>query len=214
MRKSGIICFAVLSVVASSLSAQTVDFGIRAGASYATLVQKVGTNYESGSKTGFSIAGIADIPLAFIYERFSFRPEIAFVNQGGSWYSGVDKDGMALFNKCWYNSLNIPLNIVFTYPFYDFRISLYAGPSLDFSLFGKMSSRQTDVDLNFGGTEEKDLKPFDLGVSTGFAVEYSRYFFSIHSNLGTLDRRATKREGESAVYQNNVALSLGYYFRR
>jgi hypothetical protein len=213
MRKLGFIYFSILLAVIP-LSAQKVDFGVRVGGSYASLVQKVGTKHESGAKIGFSVAGIADIPMAFIYKRFSFRPEIAFVNQGGSWYSGADKEGMALFNKCEYNSLNIPLNIAFTFPFYDFRISLYAGPSFDFSLFGKMSSRKTDVKLYFGETEEKDLKSFDLGVSTGFTVEYNRYFFSIHTNLGTLDRRATKREGESSVFQNNVTLSLGYYFRQ
>lgn len=206
---TGVILWTVLSV-----SAQKVDFGVRAGASYASLVQKVGTTYESGAKMGFSVAGVADIPLTFIYKRLSFRPEIAFVNQGGSWYSEVEMEGeAALFNKCWYNSLYVPLNIAFTFPFYDFRISLYAGPSFDFALFGQMSSRETDVELGFGHTDEKDLKPFDLGVSMGFGVEYNRCFFTIHSNLGTLDRRATKREGESSVFQNNVTLSLGYFFR-
>lgn len=212
MRKVGLI-WLVIGLVVTSLSAQKVDFGVRAGGSYASLVQKVGTKYEAGSKMGFSVAGMADIPLTFIYKRLSFRPEIAFVNQGGSWYSGADIEGMALFNKCWYNSLNIPLNIAFTFPFYDFRISLYAGPSLDFALFGEMSSRETDVKLTFGHSEEEDLKPFDLGVNMGFAVEYNRYFFSINSNLGTLDRRAVKREGESSVFQNNVTFSLGYFFR-
>lgn len=212
MQKIGFIWLAIL-LYAIPVSAQKVDFGVKAGGSYSSLVQKVGTKYESGSKMGFNIAGIADIPLHFIYKRLSFRPEIAFLNQGGSWYSGQDMEGMALFNKCWYNSLHIPLNIAFTFPFYDFRISLYAGPSLDFSLFGKMSSRETDVDLKFGHSEEKDLKPFDLGVNIGFAVEYNRYFFSVNGNMGTLDRRAVKREGESSVLQNNVTLSLGYFFR-
>jgi len=212
MRKIGFIFFAIL-LFFLPISAQKVDFGVKGGVSFSSLVQKVGTKYESGSKVGFNIAGMADIPLHFIYKRLSFRPEIAFLNQGGSWYSARDVEGMAFRNKCWYNSLNIPLNIAFTFPFYDVRVSLYAGPSLDFSLFGKMSSRETDVDLSFGHTEEKDLKPFDLGVNLGFAVEYNRYFFAVNSNLGTLDRRATKREGESSVLQNNVTLSLGYFFR-
>lgn len=211
MRKFGLVWLAIffITVVATA----QVDFGFRAGGSYSTLVQKVGTTYESGSKIGFSVAGIADIPLHFIYKRLSFRPEIAFVNQGGSWYSGAEMEGMALFNKCWYNSLNVPLNIAFTFPFYDVRVSLYAGPSFDFALFGEMSSRETDVKLQFGQTDEKDLKAFDLGVNMGFAVEYNQYFFTVHSNLGALDRRAVKREGESSVFQNNVTLSLGYFFR-
>lgn len=190
-----------------------VDFGVKVGGSYSSLVQKVNNTYESGARPGFVIAGVADIPLHFIYKRFSFRPEIGFVHQGGSWYSGMDKEGMALYNKCRYNSLHIPLNVAFTFPFYDIHVSLFVGPSFDFSLFGKMTSRETDIDLLFGHTEEKDLKRFDVGANFGLAVEYNNYFFSVNSDCGALDRRAVKREGESRVYQNNVTFSVGYYFR-
>lgn len=196
-----------------TLNAQ-VDFGLKAGVSYSSLTQKVENVYESGARMGFSGAVMADIPLKFIYKRLSFRPEVAFVNQGGSWYSGMDMEGMALYNKCWYNSLNIPLNIAFSFPFYDIMISLYLGPSLDFSLFGHMTSRETDVNLLFGHSEEEDLKSFDLGVNLGLAVEYRRCLFSINSNCGTFDRRALKRTGESRLFQNNVTFSVGYFFRK
>ncbi len=212
MRKIIFIGIAVVFII-MPLAAQ-VDFGVKAGISYSALVQKVENTYESGARPGFSIGGVADIPLHFIYKRISLRPEIAFVNQGGSWYSAVDKEGPALHNKCWYNSLHVPVNVVFTFPFYDMDISLFAGPSFDFSLFGKMTSRETDVDLQFGQTDEKDLKRFDVGANLGLAVEYKRYFFSINSNCGVLDRRAVKRDGESSVFQNNVTFSLGYYFRK
>ncbi|MDH6312215.1 hypothetical protein M2137_000985 [Parabacteroides sp. PFB2-10] len=190
-----------------------IAWGVRAGGSYSSLVQKVGDKNESGSRMGFSVAGMADIPLHFIYKRLSVRTELALVNQGGSWYSGQDIEGMAFYNRCWYNSLHIPINLAWTFPFYDIRISLYAGPSLDFSLFGHMTSREENQHLLFGHTAEKDLKAFDLGINAGFAVAYRRYFLSVNINGGTLDRRAVVREGESPVYQNNVTFSIGYYFR-
>ncbi|MDL2208088.1 PorT family protein [Parabacteroides sp. OttesenSCG-928-O15] len=190
-----------------------VTWGVRAGGSYSSLVQKVGNEHEAGSRMGFSVAGVADIPLRFIYKRLSVRTELALVNQGGSWYSGQDIDGMAFYNRCWYNSIHVPVNLAWTFPFYDIRISLYAGPSFDLALFGHMTSRKESQNLLFGHTDEKDLKPFDLGINAGFSVAYRSYFLSVNVNGGALDRRAVLREGESPVYQNNITFSVGYYFR-
>lgn len=212
MKNSLLFYLSMMILFAAPASAQVV-FGVRAGGAYSSLTQKVNNTYEKGSRMGYSVAGLVEVPLHSIYKRLSLRSELALVNQGGSWYSAPDMNGMALLNKCWYYSLQVPVNIAFTFPFFDTRISLSAGPSFDFSLFGKMRSRETDTDLLFGDTEEKDLKPFDLGVNLGLAVEYNNYFFSVNSNVGTLDRRAVKRDGESSVFQNNVTLSLGYYFR-
>ncbi|MDL2255425.1 PorT family protein [Parabacteroides sp. OttesenSCG-928-K15] len=208
-----VILINMLLLLAFSVRGQ-IEWGVRAGGSYSSLVQKVGSSNESGSRMGFSVAGVADFPLHSIYKRLSIRTEVALVNQGGSWLSGSDMGGMAFYNRCWYNSLHIPVNLAYTFPFYDFRVSLYVGPSLDFSLFGRMTSREEHNSLHFGHTEEKDLKTFDLGVNAGFAVAYRRYFLSVNANCGTRDRRAVLREGESPVYQNNVTFSVGYYFRR
>ena len=76
-----------------------------------------------------------------------------------------------------------------------------------------MKTENQNVDIQFGQTEEADLKSFDLGVSVGLRVDYRRYFFSVGAICGTLDRRSVKQEGESSLYQNNVTLSVGYMFR-
>ncbi|MDH6343585.1 hypothetical protein M2480_002429 [Parabacteroides sp. PFB2-12] len=209
MKKAAIV--ALLFVLAFPVWGQ-VTWGVRAGGSYSALVQKIGDKNEAGSRMGFSVAALANIPLNAIYKRLSIRTELGLMNQGGAWYSGQDLDGMAFYNRCRYNSLHIPVNLAWTFPFYDMRISLYAGPSFDFSLFGDMTSRKENQHLHFGHTDEKDLKPFDLGVNTGFSVAYHAYFLAVNLNAGTLDRRATRRQGESPVYQNNITFSLGYYF--
>ena len=209
IRKTGWLLVALICM-ALPASAQ-VAFGVRAGGAYSSLIQKVDKKAESGARFGFSVAGLMDIPLR---GKWSLRPEVGFVNQGGSYHSGQAMGGMALYNKCWYYSLQIPVNVAYTFSITDVRVSIFAGPSFDWSLFGQMKTRETDPDLSFGVSEEKDLKPCDLGVSIGLAVEYSNFFFSVNSICGTIDRRATKREGETSVYQNNVTLSLGYYFRK
>lgn len=212
MRRMVIIYFILILTVLPVLS--QVTFGVRGGLAYSSLVQKVGETNESGNRLGYSVAGLTEIPLHKIYKRLSIRSELALAYQGGGYYSGQDFDGMALYNKCRYYSILVPVNLVFTFPFYDIRASLYAGPSFNYSLFGKMTSRDTDISLHFGHTDEKDLRPFDLGVNFGLAIEYNKYIFSIIANCGTLDRRAVKRDGESSVYQNNVTFSIGYYFRK
>ena len=102
----------------------------------------------------------------------------------------------------------------YTFTFTDVHLSVFAGPTFDWSLFGKMKSRETNPDLHFGVSEEKDLKPCDFGMNVGLSVEYSNFFFSVSSLCGMIDRRALKRDGETSVYQNNVTFSLGYYFRK
>ena len=190
MRKIGLLLIAVMMILPAMAQ---VSFGVRAGGAYSSLIQKVEDTYEAGARFGFSIAGLADIPLSK-NKKWSLRPEVAFVNQGGAYYSNQDIHGMALHNKCWYYSLQIPVNVAYTFTFTDVHLSVFAGPTFDWSL--------------------KDLKPCDFGMNVGLSVEYSNFFFSVSSLCGMIDRRALKRDGETSVYQNNVTFSLGYYFRK
>ena len=194
MRKIIFIAFWAMLMIMPAVG--QVTFGVRAGGAYSSLVQKVEGTYNAGARFGFSLAGLADIHL---YKGLSLRPELAFVNQGGSFYSNPQVEGAKnSFNKCSYYSIQVPVNLAYTFIINDVQLGVYAGPTLDFSLFGKMKT---------------DLKTFDLGVNVGLRVDYSRYFFSVSALCGTLDRRAIEREGESSLYQNNVTLSLGYMFR-
>ena len=193
MRKIIFIAFWAMLMIMPAVG--QVTFGVRAGGAYSSLVQKVEGTYNAGARFGFSLAGLADI-------------------QGGSFYSNPQVEGAKnSFNKCSYYSIQVPVNLAYTFIINDVQLGVYAGPALDFSLFGKMKTENQNVDIHFGQTKEADLKTFDLGVNVGLRVDYSRYFFSVSALCGTLDRRAIEREGESSLYQNNVTLSLGYMFR-
>ena len=210
MRKIILLLGAIMMIAIVPAMAQ-VEFGVRVGGAYSSLIQKINRTYESGARFGYSVAGLADIHLK---NRWSLRPEIAIINQGGSYYSAQSIDGMSLYNSCKYYSLQIPVNVAYNFMVTDVRLSVFGGPVFDWSFAGKMDSREQNSDLLFGMTAEKDLKPCDFGISLGLAVEYSNFFFSINSICGAIDRRAVKREGETSVYQNNVTLSLGYFFRK
>ncbi|MDO4754928.1 MAG: porin family protein [Parabacteroides sp.] len=209
MRK--LICIVFLTMMMAVPMMAQVTFGARVGGAYSCLVQKVEGLYESGARFGFSVAGLVDIPL---YKRLSLRPELAFVNQGGSYISNFEVEGAknSLY-KCSYYSIQIPVNLAYTFVFRDVQFGVFAGPALDFSLFGKMKSENQHIDIQFGQNSESDLKNFDLGVNVGLRVDYRNYFFSVGALCGTLDRRSDKKDGESSLYQNNVTLSVGYMFR-
>lgn len=212
MKKIELIIILIMFMIVPA-TAQVV-WGVRGGMAYSSLVQKIDNNYQSGARFGFSVAGLANIPL---YKRLSLQPEVAFVHQGGNYLSNLpDEDGTDRIypkTKCNYYSILVPVNLVYTFQFTDVYFSVMAGPAVDFSLFGKMRTNTGDSDIVFGQSGEADLKTFDLGVNMGLQVEYSNFFFSVSALCGTLDRRTTKHEGESSLYQNNVTFSLGYYFR-
>lgn len=201
----------LLLIIGAQAEAQTVRFGVKAGAAYSSLTQKFEQSTHAGAIFGYSLAGLADIPF---YHGFSFRPEVGFVKQGGTFYSNPEEDVVNhLFNKCKYYSISVPLNVAYMFKINEVSVGVYLGPALDFSLFGRMKSDNQEEDIKFGYNKESDLNSFDLGVSLGLRVDYEKYFFSIGAICGTLDRRGEKHSGESSLYQNNVTLSLGYMFR-
>ncbi len=185
-----------------------IDFGVRAGLARSSMTHKVDLDYHSGSRLGYSIAALADIPF---YRRFSFRPQAAIVNQGGSFSSHYDLDGIPTYKyKGNYYSLQTYLNVAFNIPITGVRMAVFGGIVPDFHLGGKMDV--IDLGDNLAPTAEKSMK-FDLGVNGGISVEYKNVFFSIDILCGTLDRRIDKIKEESSVYHNNLTFSLGYFFR-
>lgn len=199
-----------------SAAAQVV-WGVRSGIAYSSLVQKVDDRPKSGARFGYSVACIAEIP---VWNEFSLRPEVVFMQQGGYFLSNPDRPGepvgfdlTQVRRDYRYFSIQVPVNICYTFTFSDININLFGGPVLDFPLTGKVKSVGGKGDMHFGTAPEDDIKPFDLGVSVGLGAEYANFFCSINAICGTLNRRAHTDATEKSVYQNNVTLSLGYFFR-
>jgi len=187
-----------------------VTYGVRGGLSYSALIQNLENENKVGARAGFSVGGLVDIPF---YRRFSIRPELSFVNQGGSFYSRIDGELSTVRNRYNYYSIQMPVNIVYNIPISGVRMSVMMGPAVDYSLFGSRKSEGVKEDLVFGEDQVSDLKKWDVGVNLGLAVKYEKVFFSINALCGALDRRSLKNEGESRLYQNNVTFSFGYIFR-
>ena len=211
MRRTVIFALGLLASIVSVFA--QVEFGVRLGGAYSSLVQRLDKTYESGGRIGFSVAGLMLLP---IYKGLSFVPEVGLIYQGGDYYSYPTDEGMATHNMYKYYSLQVPLDLAYTFNISDVRLSVFAGPTLDVSLAGKMKTEETGVesDIEFGKKEEPNLRTIDLGINVGLSVEYSRFFFSINNVAGVLDRRTVKRKDESMLFQNNVTFSVGYFFRK
>ena len=92
MKKIGLVIILVMLMIVPATA--QITWGVRGGLAYSSLVQKIDNNYQSGARFGFSVAGLAQIPL---YKRLSLQPEVAFVHQGGNYLSKISEgDGTDL----------------------------------------------------------------------------------------------------------------------
>ena len=204
-----ILCLSLLSLIFVLPVKSQVVFGVRAAGAYSSMIQKVDEVARSGAHFGYGAAGILEIPLR---KRFLLRPEIIFLNQGGRFYAPKGEDLLVPFD-CNYYSVQIPANVQFVFTSPEIMFSVYGGPYIDMSLWGRMKENGEGHTISFGGSARNDLKRFDLGVNLGLGVEYNRFFFSVQAFCGTLNRNAGHMVGGNSVYQSNVAFSLGYMFR-
>ena len=190
-------------IVGFSLSAKAqVTFGARGGITYTSLTQTINEEVTYGGRVGFNVAGLMDIPF---HRRLSLRPELSFINQGGAYSLEFKKDETfwARYKRNYY-AVQIPLNLTYKMLLNGWQIGVYGGPSA--SLSTQVKEKE--------GLEERRFRSFDIGMGTGFYVEYQNVFFTIYSHTGLLDRLADKRPHESHIYQNNVIFSFGYWFRK
>ena len=197
-----------------------ITFGVRAGLTYTSLTQKLNDEVSYGGRLGYSMAGLMDVPLS---QRFSLRPELAFISQGGA-YSLEYMHETPYWERYKRNYYSVMIPVNFSYKLMigaanvvqpannitvnflrnDWQVGVYGGPSVT------LSSRVKETE----DFEVRRFRPFDVGLGVGFYVEYQKFFFTIYSHTGLLDRLEARRPHESRLYQNNVMFSFGYWFRK
>ena len=209
--KNKLIGFCLLLLLSVSATAQ-VRFGVRTGGSYSSLSYKMEGMYHSGSHFGYNVGLLCDLPLK---KNFSFRPELLFLNQGGNYRTRryEKENGLNIpLVKTSYYSVQMQSNFAYNILLSDMNLSFMVGPAVDYSLWGEMTSQGTHHALLIGTKETEDYVPVNLSVNVGLAAEYNNLFFQVNAMLGLTDRQAVRLEGESAVLQNNVNFSIGYFF--
>ena len=185
-----------MAVVAFSFNAnaQGVDFGVKAGANFATIGGDESGDFSSRTSFHFGVtAGIA------VSDKFSVQPELVYSAQGASIdYGGGDDGDLKL------DYLNLPIMAQFQVAE---GFSIEVGPQIGFLLSAKADD----------GDNEEDIKDFvkGLDLAAGVGVNYamaSGLNFGARYNLG-LSNVNDGEDSDDFKNQNNVfQVSIGYIF--
>ena len=150
----------------------------------------------------------------------ALQPELIYMRMGKTWNTFLDNQNRISF-KTYTDYLNIPVNIKLLVPLNPVVLSVYTGPSV----FFKLQSRAENIanfppDVNKGflgslGNDEqisKRVNPLDIGLSTGFAIDYligtSRLVFDLKYIFGFLNVYKSKEAKD--IRNSYFSLTAGY----
>ena len=197
--KKLLLC-AVLAIFSfTSLIAQEVKFGAKAGVNFSNITGEMVDSFDG--RTSFHIGAVAEIVFS---EKFSFQPELIYSSQGSDYsedFEGEDFEGTVKVDY-----LNIPLMAKY---YVAEGLSIEAGPQI-----GLLLSATDEYE-----DEEDDIKDFlkstDFGINLGLGYKLgSGLNFSARYNLGLSDNLDVDGfETDGAEYKNSVIqISVGYFF--
>ena len=225
MKRIVLASVTVLGLLIAQTSLAQVQVGIRGGANWgfaskpAFLGSLTPTLHPSAGPTG---AVFLDIPLS---DRFSFRPEVAYVQKGFVVNEGLDI-GFGGFKlpigaRIAYQSQNLDIPLLLKINLSDGPVQPYiiAGPSVGYALDGRVRTRATalfttqpyDVDLNYGNA----LNRWDVGAVGGLGLAMDagagKFFIEGRYTHG-LTRQVQMPIVNVNVRNRGVAVSVGYSF--
>lgn len=173
----------------SSLNAQNVSFGVKAGVNFANLAGDFGYNdgYYDGysrdtkAKVGFHIGGLAEIMLS---EKFALQPELLFSSQGYKTEYYDDNDNKQ-DNNVTLSYITLPIMAKF-YPIENLAIEMGPQVGLLISANDEEVEYYNDLYPEDDQIESKDLyKGVDFALNFGASYKMdSGLFFSARYNLG------------------------------
>ncbi len=190
---TGIVIF-----FATLTHAQQVQFGVKAGANFATLSGDSGEVLDLTMRTSFHLGATAEIMFS---DKFSLQPQLLYSAQGTD-YENADA---AITGVLKLDYINIPILAKF---YITEGFSVQAGPQIGFLL-------SANNKLEFAGdTQEEDVKDIFKGIDFGlnFGLGYklpSGLFFDASYNLGFSN---VNDIGDDDDKNGVIQLSVGYLF--
>lgn len=146
MRKA-IVLLAILASIAG-LNAQTLKFGLKAGANFANLE---GNTIEGSTYTSFHFGALMEVK---VFENLSLQPELVYSSQG-------TKINEAAFTDINYNYINVPVLAKFYLT--KNKLSLEAGPQFSFL-------------INENVPDQFEGETFDFGLAGGLGYNITNHF--------------------------------------
>ncbi len=199
MKKLVFVAIATM-ITATSLNAQSIQFGAKAGVNFSALNGDTGEVLDLKARTSFHLGGVAEIMFS---DKFSFQPELLYSAQGTD-YEDMDA-GIEGTLKLDY--LNVPLLGKY---YVTEGFSIQAGPQV-----GLLLSAKSEFEIA-GDSQEEDVKDSMSGIDFGlnFGLGYklpSGLFFDARYNLGLSN---VNDEDSDIIDDKNgvIQLSVGFSF--
>lgn len=201
----------------TTVNAQDINFGAKAGVNFATVTGDETDGIES--KTGFHVGVVAEI---MISDKFSFQPELMYSSQGAK-DSYSESENIEGFTYSYSEEAKRKLDYI-TLPlmakyYVSEGLSIEAGPQVGFLISSEAENEFTETinGVTESGSETQDLKDFtsgiDFGVNFGlgykldnglnFGARYNLGLSNINDGEGSDDFK-----NQNAVFQ----LSVGFFF--
>ena len=184
-----ILFFTVLAVFGlTSLSAQGISIGAKAGVNFASLN---GDDINIDGRTSFHVGGVVNVSVS---ELFAVQPEVVYSAQGGTQsMGGVDSTTR-------FDYINIPIMADFTVAP---GLSLQGGPQIGINT-------TSEFEIDGGGTTEiEDSESVDFGAGIGgqFKMPALGLFFQARYVIG-FNEVVKDVDAKNSV----VTVSVGWFF--
>ncbi|WP_292948945.1 porin family protein [Olleya sp. UBA1516] len=191
----------------TSVNAQDINFGAKAGVNFAT----VGGDVEDvDARTSFHVGVVAEI---MISDKFSVQPELMYSSQGfGSEYSDEILGTTVNYEETLkLDYINLPVMAKY---YVTEGLSLEAGPQIGF-----LMSADYEFEASAGGDSESesedvkdDFKSIDFGFGAGLGYKLENGLnFSARYTLG-LANIAEDAEEDFSIQNNVFQVSVGFFF--
>lgn len=194
---------ALLMLAPSALAQQSMQFGARAGVSYATT--RTNADIDYGSTAGFVVGAFARMGLS---ENLFVQPELLFVQKGSSYtFSGF---GQEIEGTQKLNYLELPVLVRYQIPTgASVTPAVFAGPAVAYKISESINAGEESQDSD-------DAKSFDVGVVVGGGVDIHAFDFGtltadLRYTLGLMNI-AKEAEGDFSAKNGAFALSVGMLF--
>jgi opacity protein-like surface antigen len=184
MKKSFFFLFAF--ALFFSVQAQSLRFGVKAGANFSDFSGSDAKDLSADMKVGFHIGALIEFKL---FENFSLQPEVMYSSKGAK----LDNVGEIDFDDVDLNYITVPVLAKF-YLISD-KLSIEAGPQFSFLL---------DDNLE----EQLESKSFDFAALAGLNYQFTDNVFAQLRYVAGLTDSSEDAEIRNQVFQ----LSLGYRF--
>ena len=201
---------ALISLFCLQSNAQT--FGLKAGLNLSNmLIKDNDENSDLNNIPGFHIGAIVDMPFN---EFLSFESGLLFTTKG---YKFEEEELFKLKAETKLYYLDIPLTLKASHDLGNgLKMFGTAGPYVGIGLSGKTKATfegviMDDDNINWGSSDDDDLKKLDWGLTFGGGVEINSIIIGISYDLGLSNISAYQDYG-STIKNKVLKFSVGYMF--